>query len=206
MPGCTASAATVHGFKSPADLELFAHTFRDPQPAAISSPASSGTSTTSSTPTWNAAARLAPGQFPEALGSDLPPQGEAFLLERSRTEEEAGRKETALAAVEVLLQLAPRSLAAYDRLACLHYRKGDLERAVSLLDGWRQLAPRDHWPLVRQAIIEQQRGNAERRAEVINQALGLTRGPLRASIAFLGAKLALRESVKEWDKARRRPR
>ena len=100
----------------------------------------------------------------------------------------------------MLLHLALRSVAAYDRLACLQYRKGDLERAVSLLHGWRNLAPDDHWPLIRQAIIEQQRGNIERRAEIIKQALGLTQGPLRASVAYLGAKLALRQSVKEAPK------
>jgi tetratricopeptide (TPR) repeat protein len=76
----------------------------------------------------------------------------------------------------------------------LHYRRGDREQAVALLSGWHRLAPTDHWPLVRQAIIEQERGNAERRAEAIDRALGLTRGPLRAAIAFLGARLALRET------------
>src|SRR5207302_8747390 len=97
--------------------------------------------------------------------------------------------------VEVLLQLAPTSTAAHDRLACLHYRQGKLDQAVEVLGNWRKLAPADHWPLVRQAIIEQERGNAERRAEVIDRALGLTRGPLRSAVAFLGAKLALRQGT-----------
>ena len=73
---------------------------------------------------------------------------------------------------------------------------GNVDRSVELLDGWRALAPADHWPLVRQAIIEQERGNAANRAEAIDRALGLTRGPLRASIAYLGARLALREGVR----------
>jgi tetratricopeptide (TPR) repeat protein len=47
--------------------------------------------------------------------------------------------------------------------------------------------------LVRQAIIEQQRGNAARREEAIERALGLAHGPVRAAIALLGAKLALRQ-------------
>src|SRR5207248_4340913 len=140
----------------------------------------------------------APGHFPEALGPDYPPRGEAFLLERSRQEEEAGRKDPALRAVEVLLRLAPASLMGHDRLACLHYRRGDMDRAVALLGGWHRLAPADHWPLVRQAIIEQERGNAERRAEAIDKALGLTRGRLRAAVAYLGARLALRQGVAEW--------
>jgi tetratricopeptide (TPR) repeat protein len=97
--------------------------------------------------------------------------------------------------MEVLLRLNPSSIQGHDRLACLHYRRGDRDRAVALLSGWHRLAPTDHWPLVRQAIIEQERGNAERRAEAIDRALGLTRGPLRAAIAFLGARLALRSAI-----------
>jgi tetratricopeptide (TPR) repeat protein len=102
----------------------------------------------------------------------------------------------------VLLRLNPRSVAGHDRLACLHYRGGDLDRAVALLRGWHVLSPNDHWPLVRQAIIEQERGNAQRRAEAIDRALGLTRGPVRAAIAYLGARLALRETVREWQQTR----
>jgi tetratricopeptide (TPR) repeat protein len=123
------------------------------------------------------------------------------LLQRSRKEEEAGRKDAALEAVQVLLNLAPDSVAGFDRLACLHFREGDLDRAVAMLEGWRRLAPQDHWPLVRQAIIEQQRGNMERRRDAIDQALGLTAGPLQASIAFLGARLALHDCVMDWQKA-----
>src|SRR5205814_1458504 len=76
------------------------------------------------------------------------------------------------------------------------YRKGDSGRAADLLDGWQRLAPTDPWPLVRRAVLEQARGNARRRAEAIDRALGLTRGPRRAAVAFLGAKLALREGLK----------
>jgi tetratricopeptide (TPR) repeat protein len=75
-----------------------------------------------------------------------------------------------------------------------------MEGAVALLSGWQRLAPQDHWPLVRQAIIEQQRGNAERRARAIEQALGLTRGRVRAAIAFLGARLALRAGFRKQEK------
>jgi tetratricopeptide (TPR) repeat protein len=129
------------------------------------------------------------------LGPDYPSRGEAFLLARSRQQEEAGKKQPAQETVEVLLRLAPSSLAGHDRLACLHYRQGNMDRAVEILDGWQRLAPRDHWPLVRQAIIEQERGNAQRRSEVIDRALGLTRGSLRAAVAFLGARLALRSAL-----------
>ena len=83
------------------------------------------------------------------------------------------------------------SLPGHDRLACLLYRKGDMDRAAALLAGWHRLNPVDHWPLVRQAIIEQQRGNARARAEAIDRALGLTQGRQRAAVAFLGARLAI---------------
>ncbi len=77
----------------------------------------------------------------------------------------------------MLLKLAPTSLVAHDRLACLHYRQGEMDRAIELLDDWRRPAPADHWPLVRQAIIEQERGDVLRRSEAIDRALRLTRGP-----------------------------
>ncbi len=188
-------AATAHGLATPQDLDLFGRTFSDPAPAREFFARQKWNFEDAQYTYLERSARLAPGRFPEKLGPDFAPLGEQFLLERSRQEEEANRKDAALTAVEVLLKLAPRCLAGYDRLACLYYRKKDLARAVSLLDGWHKLNPADHWPLIRQAIIEQERGNAERRAEVINQALGLTRGPLRASVAFLGARLALKSAV-----------
>ncbi len=195
-------SATTHSLKSQQDLDLFGRTFRDPNPAREFFARQKWNFDDVQYTYLERCAKLAPGQFPDTLGPQYPPQGEQFLLDTLAQEEEAGKKETALSAVEVLLQLSPRCLPGYDRLACLHYRKGDLDRAVNLLDGWHRLDPADHWPLVRQAIIEQQRGNAQRRAEVINQALGLTQGPLRASVAFLGARLALREGVKEWEKVK----
>src|SRR5262249_5411313 len=151
------------------------------------------------------AAASAPGQFPEVLGDDYPPRGEAFLLERSNQREQAGQAEPARAAVEVLLKLAPGSVKGHDRLACLHYRGGQRDEAVRLPDSWHRLAPSDHWPLIRQAIIEQERGNAERRERAIADALGRTRGPLRASVAFLGARLALRESARQEEQKRDQP-
>ena len=66
-----------------------------------------------------------------------------------------------LRAVECLAQA---DLVVYDRLACLHYRKGDRERALTLLSGWQRLDPGNHWPLIRAAVIEQERGNAAHRS------------------------------------------
>jgi tetratricopeptide (TPR) repeat protein len=200
-----AQAATAHGVSTDRDLDLFARTFRDPQPAREYFTQQGWKFDEAEYTFLQRSSERAPGHFPEALGPDYPPRGEACLLERSRQEEAAGRKDQALRAVEVLLRLAPASLMGHDRLACLHYRRGDMDRAVALLGGWHRLAPADHWPLVRQAIIEQERGNSERRAEAIDKALGLTRGRLRAAVAFLGARLALRESAREWQAADRAP-
>jgi tetratricopeptide (TPR) repeat protein len=187
-------AASAGGFTSDADLDLFARTFRESGPARAYFGQQQWSFEDAEYTYLERSAAQAPGTFPPALGADYPLQGEAFLLARSRVEEEAGHKDRALAGVEVLLRLAPGSVSGHDRLACLHYRRGDMDRAVALLGSWQRLAPADHWPLVRQAIIEQERGNAERRAEAINRALGLTRGPLRAAVAFLGARLALRSA------------
>jgi TolA-binding protein len=186
-------AASTHGLRSPADLGLFALTFKDDAPAREFYGRQQWNFDEALYTFLQRSAEQAPGQFPEALGADYPPRGEAFLLARSQEEESAGRKDQAQASVEVLLRLAPGSTLAHDRLACLYYRRGNADRALALLSGWQKLAPHDHWPLVRQAIIEQERGNAQRRAQAIDRALGLTRGRLRAAVAFLGARLALRE-------------
>jgi hypothetical protein len=184
-------AAGLHELASGGDLGLFARTFRDAEPARAFF-AERGWKFEDAEYTYlRRGAAAAPGRFPEPLGADYPARGEAFLLERSRQEETAGRQDAALECVAVLLRLAPQSLAGHDRLACLHYRRGDLDRAGALLADWHRLNPVDHWPLVRQAIIEQQRGDAAARAAAVGRALGLTRGPLRAAVAYLGARLAL---------------
>jgi tetratricopeptide (TPR) repeat protein len=192
-----ARAATVHGIRGPQDLDLFARAFQDPASARNFFEQQKWDLSEVEYSYLERCARLAPGQFPAVLGTEYPPRGEAFLLSRSRQQEEAGHKEPARTSAEVLLKLAPQSVAAHDRLACLHYRHGELDRAIELLEGWRQLRPADHWPLVRAAIIEQERGNALRRQEAIDNALGLTRGPLRAAVAYLGARLALRSAAED---------
>jgi tetratricopeptide (TPR) repeat protein len=187
-----ARACCEHGVVSAADLDLFARTFADSEAAR----------TFFATHNWDfeeveytyleRSAARSPGQFPAPLGPDYPSRGEAFLLARSRKLEQADRKDPARKCVEVLLALAPDSAAGHDRLACLLYRRGEIEQAVALLGNLQRLAPTDHWPLIRQAVLEQERGNAQRRAEAIDRALGLTTGPQRAEVAFLGARLALR--------------
>jgi tetratricopeptide (TPR) repeat protein len=134
-----------------------------------------------------------PGEFPESLGSNYPARGERLLLERSHWLENLEDKEGARACAEVLLKLAPRNTAAYDRMAQLAYRAADLDRAAHLLESWHQLAPNDPLPVARRAVIEHQRGNHAGRVEAIKDALRLARGKNRAEIAFLGARLALQE-------------
>ena len=153
-------AASVLDLRGERDLDLFALTFANAAPARAYFALRQWNFDDAEYTYLKRGAAVAPGRFPESLGPDYPPQGEAFLLARSRAEEEAGRKDAALECVEALLCLAPMSLPGHDRLACLLYRKGDMDRAAALLAGWRRLNPVDHWPLVRQAIIEQQRGNA----------------------------------------------
>jgi tetratricopeptide (TPR) repeat protein len=192
-----ARAATVHGVSSPQDLDLFARAFQDPSSARSFFEMQKWDLAEAEYTYLERCARQTPGQFPAGFGPEYPQWGEAFLLSRSHEQEEAGRKEPAQASAEVLLALAPESVAAHDRLACLHYRRGEMDRAIELLEGWRRLAPADHWPLVRSAIIEQERGNSRRREEAIDRALGLTHGTLRAAVAFLGAWLALRSPEQE---------
>src|SRR5262249_18548951 len=119
------------------------------------------------------------------------PSQEEFLLARSRRQEEAGRFEEALASAEVLLRLAPGKSRAYDRLAYLYYRRGDLDRAVELLAEWHGVDPDDHWPLVRRAVIDQQCQRWDDCSLAIDQALARTQGQERAAVAFLGGRLAL---------------
>lgn len=193
-----ARAASVTGYKGKSDLTLFARTFAEPNPAREFFTRMKWDFDLAEFVYLERSAAQTPGSFPAALGDSYPARGEQFLLERSRHLEQEGRKEDALASAQVLIRLAPLSRPGHDRLACLHYRKGELDQAVVLLESWQRLDPRDHWPLVRQAIIEQERGNAARRSQAIDNALGLTRGPLRAAVAFLGARLALRSTAKEW--------
>jgi tetratricopeptide (TPR) repeat protein len=184
-------AALQHGTRGERDLELFDRTFRE-QPAAQAFYEARRWDIEEIEFTYlERRATRQPGRFPDTLGPDYAQRGEALLLARSRRQEEAGQKDAALATAEVLLKLAPRSPAAHDHLANLVYHRGDLDRAATLLSDSHTLASHDYWPLVRQAVIERQRGRTAAANTVIDRALELTRGPVRAAVAFLGARLAL---------------
>jgi tetratricopeptide (TPR) repeat protein len=140
------------------------------------------------------AAAAEPGHFPSALGADYAKRGECLLLERSAEQEQAGEMDAALATATVFLKLAPANPRAHDRLAYLHYRKGEKQQAADLLAGWHRLESHDPQPLIRLAIIAQELGDATRSLDSIRQALELTTGRTHADIAFLGARLALRQT------------
>jgi Flp pilus assembly protein TadD len=184
-------AAQIHGYTSAQDLDLFARTFRDESAAREFYSAHQWNLDETAFTYLERCAAQRPGHFPEEFGPDYPPRGEDLLLARSEQLQAAGQKDAALAAVEVLVKLAPASICAHDRLAHLYYQRGDLDRAASLLAKLQELAPTDPQPAVKLAIVEQQRGNIASRDDALDRALDLTHGAEKANIAFLGARLTL---------------
>ena len=191
-----ARAAVVHGCAGDQDLDLFALAFHNATQMRTYFAVQQWSFEDAEYAYLERGAARAPGGFPEALGSDYAARGRQFLFERSRHEEQAARPDAALACLDVLQKLAPDCVEVYDRLARLHFHRGDRERALTLLNGWHRLEPANHWPLIRAAVIEQERGNAARRAEAIDRALGLTQGRDKAAVAYLGARLELRAGIK----------
>jgi hypothetical protein len=184
-------AAQEHAHKSPLDLDLFAYTFRDAASARAFYAQRHWDFDEVEFTYLKRAADLEPGRFPEVLGPAYAARGERLLLERSHRHEQAGDETAALASAEILLRLAPGSLAAHDRLAALCYRRGDWARAAELLADWHVLDPANPLPLLRQAIIEQRRGNGEGFADSMDRAFERTQNGERAAAAFLGARLTL---------------
>lgn len=184
-------AAQQHNLSGPHALELFARTFADGDQVREFFTQRGWDFDLLEYTFLARAAALNPGRFPEVLGPEYPPRGEAFLLQRSLREEEAQQADAALATADVLYKLSPRSPQAHDRLAQLHYRRGNLEAAQSLLQGWHVLDPAAPTPLVRLAVIQQQLGQSAASLETIRRALALAQGKARADIALLGARLVL---------------
>jgi tetratricopeptide (TPR) repeat protein len=184
-------AAYEHGLAGRRDLEMFGRTFQDAEAAQTFYRQRGWDFGAVEYAYLERSARARPGRFPVELGPDYAGRGPGLLLERSRRQEAAGDRDGALATAGVLLALAPTNVLAHDRLAQVCYQRGDLDRAAALLAGWHRLEPTNPLPLVRRAVIEQQRGNPSGRADALRQALERARGPLRAGVAFLGARLAL---------------
>jgi tetratricopeptide (TPR) repeat protein len=192
-------AAQVHGFTSNQDIPLFGITFRDEASASAFFAEREWNLEAAGLTYLERCAVQRPGHFPEEFGPDYPFRGEELLLARAQQLEAAGQQGAALSAVDVLIRLAPQSVRAHDRLAQLHYKRGDHARALELLANWQILAPTDPVPIVRRAIIEQQGGNDAGRRDAIQRSLALAHGKARAAVAFLGARLALSNSA--WREA-----
>ena len=184
-------AAQQHGFRGEQDLGLFGITFAHPADAE----------TFYSQRSWKIEdvehtylerwAEPHPGSFPPGFPPEYPARAEQLLLQRSDAQEKAGQLEPALASAALLTRLLPRSIPACDRLAQLYYRQGNHDAAVKQLGRWTRLDPADSRPLLRLALLEQQRGNFTARTEALDRALQQSKGPSRAAVAFLGARLAL---------------
>jgi tetratricopeptide (TPR) repeat protein len=184
-------AAQLHGVTSSQDMELFGRTFREEDAARAFFAARQWEISETAYTYLERCAAQRPGHFPEEFGPGYPLRGEAMLVDRSEQLEAADHADAALAAADVLARLAPSSVRAHDRLAQLHYRRGDLDRTASFLMRCQELAPADPRPAIKRAIVEQQRGNATERDNAIRHGLDSSRGKQRAAVAYFGARLAL---------------
>lgn len=139
-----------------------------------------------------AAAEKTPSGAANTLPDYLREKVESFLLARSERLEQAGRSAEALASVDILLRLMPESGPAYDRLARLRYRAGQLDTASQILATWHEHDLNNYLPLIRKAVVDQNRGRADECLKAVDQALQRSKGSLRGSIAALGGRLALK--------------
>lgn len=186
-------AAQVHELSGPYALALFARAFADRDRAREFFAQHGWDLEAVELAYLERAAAMEPGDFPAVLGPDYAARGQTLLLERSRSLEEAGALDAALASAEVFWKLAPGNPQAHDLLASLHYRRGDRSRAIERLRQWHELRPQDAVPLLRLAIIAHEQGDTAGWLEFIRAARDRTQGPQRARIAFLGARLALKD-------------
>jgi hypothetical protein len=184
-------AAQQHGLDDPRGLELFAHTFAGPAEAQAFFVSHEWDFTEVELAYLQLAAKHQPGQYPAVLGADYAKHGEALLLERSRKEQDTKNMDASLSWAEVLRRLAPQKARALDRLADLQYHRDNLAEARDLLEQACALAPRDVDSLRRLAVVQHQLGDRTACNATIRTALEQSTGPIRAALAFLGARLAL---------------
>jgi tetratricopeptide (TPR) repeat protein len=137
------------------------------------------------------AAELAPGRFPASLGPDYAPRGRQLLLSRSQEHEKAGRGDQALASAEILASLVPDDPLALDRLALLHHRQGQRDRALAVLARWQTQHPLDPTPMIRQAVFLYEANRPAEGHEKVRQALLHSQGRQKGDFAFWGARLVL---------------
>jgi len=185
-------AAQLHGLSHEKELEVFALAFSDVAAAQQFYGQQKWDLSAVEFAYLERAAAREPGRFPAALGPDYEPRGEQLLHARSAA---AADSDALLAVAQIHCKLAPHSHAARDRLAQLHYRRGDIEAAIALLDAWHTLSPDDAVPLSRLAVIQSERGEVDRALSNIYKALDVAEGQQRGGIAFLGAQLSLRHCL-----------
>lgn len=184
-------AVQEHGVQETSDLDLLERTFLNVEEAKSFYEQQGWDFTEVEYLFLERSAAISPGRFPRVMGETYPAQGERFLLTRSQEMEQTEEPELALNAVETLLALSPGSLEAHDRLACLHYRQGKMKEAAEALARLEQLSPDSPIPSIRRAVIEHRQHRWAETEQSLEKALQLTQGERRASVAFLGAKLAL---------------
>lgn len=184
-------AAQQHGHAGPCSTALFARTFQNSGPAREFFEQKGWDLEEVELAYLRQAAECEPGQFPFALGSDYAARGERLLFDRSLKQEHANDLDGSLATAHVLLKLAPQSPRAHDRVAQLWYRKGDRDRAITVLNQWHDREASNPLPLARLAVLHHERDEDHLANERIEQALKLTHGQVHADLAYLGARLAL---------------
>jgi tetratricopeptide (TPR) repeat protein len=185
----------LHQVEGPHTLALFAITFADQAAARHYFEARQWSFDDVEHGYLEQAAKLTPGCFPEPLGPDYPPRGEAMLLTRSQAQEQAGDVAGALESARILARLAPHNGPAQDRLACLAHRAGKDEEALDILAQWQTMHPHDPLPRVRRAVLLQRRGAVGAWQPLFHEALGLCDGRRRANVAFLAARLTLQAAL-----------
>lgn len=184
-------AAQLHGHEGPQTLVLFARTFQEHEAARAYFAERSWDFGELEFAFLQRAAAREPGRFPETLGPDYPAAGAQLLLTRAESLQSAGNLQAASESLEVLVRLAPGHTQAMDHLAHLAFAQKDLDRALALLEQWHRAEPGLALPLARQAILHRQRGDQASATQCIRHALERSSGRERASLAFLGAQLAL---------------
>jgi tetratricopeptide (TPR) repeat protein len=140
-----------------------------------------------------------PGAFPAVLGPDYPPLGEAMLLERSERLEQENKPDAALACVDVLARLAPRSVKAMQRLSLLYYRRDKLDRAAEWLRSWSGIEPNNSVPAARLAVVLYKLGQNDDCLAALQPVIDSTRGRERADLACLAARLILSGALARKD-------
>ena len=81
---------------------------------------------------------------------------------------------TALASADVLSELMPHNGRALDRLACLHYRRGELTDAVRVLSTWEARHPSRPGAVHHRAVIDRA-GDGHACTTAVERALSLAR-------------------------------